>query len=354
MYSEVSDLFLARATDDHDENPLRKPVSRARKATSRVRTRSSPEGLARPVSVRVMLKDGRTIEGRAPREIILDEEQLLVLDGVTRAFDSGMNEILTTPLDAAIARNNIVEIEEIDGQEELVETPEAFRPAAGPTAGSAELDVRLRLTDGRTIEGVADRRELFEAENLVVLTRVVHVYDSEMNEVEPNPLDAALARARIMEIEEVVGPEQQYEAPVTEPVPEASPPPLAVPDVDPPTRSEAAPGPVKTSTRPADLLPRDQLAIGGLRLSAAKRRLREARISLVLFGIAALALAALLLITALGGYSDRSTESSGAPASARGVRELAWHRHAAETPETRLPGLSGGPNLSSAGDKLAI
>jgi hypothetical protein len=303
-----------------------------------------------------MLKDGRTIEGRAPREIILDEEQLLVLEGVTRAFDSGMNEILTTPLDAAIARNNIVEIEEIDGQEELVEMPEAFRPAAGPAAERAELDVRLRLTDGRTVEGVADRRELFEAEDLVVLTRVVHVYDSEMNEVAPNLLDAALARARIMEIEEVVGPEQQYEAPVTGPVPEAAPPPLAVlasPDVDPPTRSEAAPRPVKTSTRPADLLPRDQVAIGALRLSAAKRRLRGARISLALFGLAALALAALLLITALSGNSDRSTKSSGAPASSRGVQELARHRHAAEIPETRLPGLSGGPTFSFAGDKLA-
>lgn len=363
-------------------------MSRVRSAASRVLPRSSRKHQSRALHVSVLLKDGRTVEGYVRREVLLDEDGLLLLSNVTHTFDSDMKEILTTPLDAAIARNQVVDIERVAEEGPTPAAPPVAAPAEESEQALAEdyeLHVRLLLKNGRTVEGLAERNALFDADGLVVLTRVVHAFDSEMKEVRANPLDAAVPRGQIVDIAEVTAarggdsepvavapepePATEPESSALEPVPEPEPgPPAPEPEPEPiPIRTGAGGSP--------DLSPRDDLAVGVLRMRAAQTRVRGAHISLALFALVALALAALLLASALSNNGDQPASATGSPSPAQspvpvpfgGAGEIAFLRNVSGVPQVHLLELAGGspvrlapsdteqqrPDFSSSGHKLA-
>ncbi|HZJ51501.1 MAG TPA: hypothetical protein VFF07_11830 [Actinomycetota bacterium] len=376
-------------------------MSRVRSAASRVLPRSSRKHQSRALHVSVLLKDGRTVEGYVRREVLLDEDRLLLLSNVTHTFDSDMKEILTTPLDAAIARNQVVDIERVAEEGPTPAAPPVAAPAEESEQALAEdyeLHVRLLLKNGRTVEGLAERNALFDADGLVVLTRVVHAFDSEMKEVRANPLDAAVPRGQIVDIAEVTAarggdsepvavapepePATEPESSALEPVPEPEPgPPAPEPEPGPPApEPEPEPIPIRTGAGGArdlspDLSPRDDLAVGVLRMRAAQTRVRGAHISLALFALVALALAALLLASALSNNGDQPASATGSPSPAQspvpvpfgGAGEIAFLRNVSGVPQVHLLELAGGspvrlapsdteqqrPDFSSSGHKLA-
>jgi len=307
--------------------------------------------------VRVLLKDGRTVEGYVRREVLLDEDGLLLLSNVTKTFDSDMKEILTTPLDAAIARNQVVDIEGVAEEERAPAAPPVAAPAAEESeqalAADDQLHVRLLLKNGRTVEGLAERNALFDADGLVVLTRVVHAFDSEMKEVRANPLDAAVPREQIVDIAEVTAAreedsepvavasepespasEPEPESPASEPEPEPSAtepePPAPEPEPEPPA-PEPEPGPIPIRTGaggardlPPDLSPRDDMAVAVLRMRAAQTRVRGTHISLALFALVALALVALLLASVQSNNGDQPASATGSPSPAQSPVPVAF------------------------------
>ena len=382
-------------------------MSRVRSAASRVLLRSPHKYRQRALHVRVLLKDGRTVQGFVRRDVLMDYDGLLLLSTVTHTYDSDMSEMLTTPLDAAIARSQVVDIEEVSDEGPVPAA--APEPALGGAESEQfrgedeELHVRLILKNGRTIEGLTERNALFDADELVVLTRVVHAFDSEMKEVPANPLDAAVPRGQIVEIAEVAGraemasdasePEPSAAEPeqsAPEPEPSAAEPEQSAPEPEPsaaePEQSAAEPEssaaepdtnpiPIRTGGRGArDLSPRDSLAVGVLRMRAAQSRVRGVHIGLALFGLVALALVALLLSTALSNNPDRSPPATSSPAPAEspapatfgGAQEIAFLRDVSGVPQIQLLELSEGspvqlspsdteqqsPDFSSSGDKF--
>ncbi len=374
---------------------VRTPMRRVLSVASRALTRSSKKHRGRALHVRVQLKDGRTVEGYVRRNVLIDEERLLLLTSVTRTFDSDMNEILTTPLDAAIARNQVVDMREVAEEGPASASPPAPDPDVAESEQAStedeELHVRLLLKNGRTVEGIAERNALFDADELVVLTRVVQAFDSAMREVPANPLDAAVPRGQIVEIEKVMtAPAENSEAVVvasesepepSAPEPEVSDPEPEVSDPEPevsdpePEVSDPEPITIRTgSLRARDLSPRDDLAVGVLRMRAAQTRVRGAHISLVLFGLVALALVALLL-SSRSNNADQSASAAGSPSASQspvptpfgGAKEIAFLRDISGVPQVHLLELSGGspaplgpsgieqqrPDFSSDGDKLA-
>ncbi|MDQ3217058.1 MAG: hypothetical protein M3Q18_04260 [Actinomycetota bacterium] len=349
-------------------------MRRVLSVASRALPRSSKKHRGRALHVRVQLKDGRTVEGYVRRNVLIDEEGLLLLTSVTRTFDSDMNEILTTPLDAAIARNQVVDMREVAEEGPASASPPAPDPDVAESEQAStedeELHVRLLLKNGRTVEGIAERNALFDADELVVLTRVVQAFDSAMREVPANPLDAAVPRGQIVEIEKVMtAPAENSEAVVvaSESEPEPSAP---EPEVSDPESITIRTG----SLRARDLSPRDDLAVGVLRMRAAQTRVRGAHISLVLFGLVALALVALLL-SSRSNNADQSASAAGSPSASQspvptpfgGAKEIAFLRDISGVPQVHLLELSGGspaplgpsgieqqrPDFSSDGDKLA-
>ena len=66
--------------------------------------------------------------------------------------------------------------------------------------GAAPLHLRVRLNDGRTVEGFVRSDKLF-GDGLLVLTSVTRTFDSEMNEIVVSPLDASLARTQVADFE---------------------------------------------------------------------------------------------------------------------------------------------------------
>jgi len=324
-------------------------MRRVLSVASRALPRSSKKHRGRALHVRVQLKDGRTVEGYVRRDVLIDEEGLLLLTSVTRTFDSDMNEILTTPLDAAIARNQVVDMREVAEEGPASASPPAPDPDVAESEQAStedeELHVRLLLKNGRTVEGIAERNALFDADELVVLSRVVQAFDSAMREVPANPLDAAVPRGQIVEIEKVMtAPAENSEAVVvaSESEPEPSAP---EPEV-----SEPEPITIRTgSLRARDLSPRDDLAVGVLRMRAAQTRVRGAHISLVLFGLVALALVALLL-SSRSNNADQSASAAGSPSASQspvptpfgGAKEIAFLRDISGVPQVHLLELSGG------------
>ncbi len=375
-------------------------MRRVLSVASRALPRSSKKHRGRALHVRVQLKDGRTVEGYVRRNVLIDEEGLLLLTSVTRTFDSDMNEILTTPLDAAIARNQVVDMREVAEEGPASASPPAPDPDVAESEQAStedeELHVRLLLKNGRTVEGIAERNALFDADELVVLTRVVQAFDSAMREVPANPLDAAVPRGQIVEIEKVMtAPAENSEAVVvaseSEPEPSAPEPEVSEPEPSAPEPEPSAPEPevsdpepevsdpepitIRTgSLRARDLSPRDDLAVGVLRMRAAQTRVRGAHISLVLFGLVALALVALLL-SSRSNNADQSASAAGSPSASQspvptpfgGAKEIAFLRDISGVPQVHLLELSGGspaplapsgieqqrPDFSSDGDKLA-
>ena len=361
-------------------------MRRVLSVASRALPRSSKKHRGRALHVRVQLKDGRTVEGYVRRDVLIDEEGLLLLTSVTRTFDSDMNEILTTPLDAAIARNQVVDMREVAEEGPASASPPAPDPDVAESEQAStedeELHVRLLLKNGRTVEGIAQRNALFDADGLVVLTRVVQAFDSAMREVPANPLDAAVPRGQIVEIEKVMtAPAENSEAVVvaseSEPEPSAPEPEVSEPEPSAPEPEPSAPEPITIRTgslRARDLSPRDDLAVGVLRMRAAQTRVRGAHISLVLFGLVALALVALLL-SSRSNNADQSASAAGSPSASQspvptpfgGAKEIAFLRDISGVPQVHLLELSGGspaplapsgieqqrPDFSSDGDKLA-
>ncbi len=342
-------------------------MSRVRGVASRVRSGSSEKHRARALHVRVLLKDGRTVEGYIRREVLLDDNGLLLMSTVTRTFDSDMEEILTSPLDAAIARSRVVDIEEIIEEGPTPAAPPAAALAAEESQQASPedeaLQLRLLLRNGRTVEGLAERNALFDADGLVVLTRVIAAFDSEMKEVPANPLDAAVPRGQIVEIVEVaaapaavvITPDPESFATAPEPEPEPS---VTEPEPEPePSESEPEfrPVPIRTGVDEARDLPpalsaRDDLAIGILRTSAAQTRVRGAHIGLALFGLVGLALAALLLTSALRNNGDQFVSAPGSPTPRQtsgqaplGVaEEIAFLRDVSGVPQIHHLELGGG------------
>jgi O-antigen ligase len=138
--------------------------------------------------------------------------------------------------------------------------------------------------------------------------------------------------------------------------------------------------PIWATQPPPDLSPRDDLAVTMLRTEGAETQLRLAHVGLALFGFVALALAALLLASALSNDSERSdlsassgpppASSSSSPLSAQqfgDAEEVAFLRDVSGVPQIHLlalPGekpiplaLSGAeqqrPDFSSDGTRLA-
>ncbi|MGI8791391.1 MAG: TolB family protein [Actinomycetota bacterium] len=361
-------------------------MRRVLSVASRALPRSSKKHRGRALHVRVQLKDGRTVEGYVRHNVLIDEEGLLLLTSVTRTFDSDMNEILTTPLDAAIARNQVVDMREVAMEGPASASPPAPDPDVAESeqvsTEDEELHVRLLLKNGRTVEGIAERNALFDADELVVLTRVVQAFDSAMREVPANPLDAAVPRGQIVEIEKVMtAPAENSEAVVvaseSEPEPSAPEPEVSEPEPSAPEPEPSAPEPITIRTgslRARDLSPRDDLAVGVLRMRAAQTRVRGAHISLVVFGLVALALVAFLL-SSRSNNADQSASAAGSPSASQspvptpfgGAKEIAFLRDISGVPQVHLLELSGGspaplapsgvqkqrPDFSSDGDKLA-
>ena len=356
-------------------------MSRVRSVASRVMSRPFQKRRGRELHVRVLLKGGRTVEGYIEREMLIDDDGLLLLSPVTHTFDSNMKETLTTPLDAAIVRSQVVEIEEVlEGRPTTPAAPPAEALAAVESeqdlAEDEQLHVRLLLKNGRTVEGFAERNAPFDVDELVVLTRVVHAFDSEMKEVAANPLDAAVPRGQIVEIAEVVvapkGGSESF-AVASGPEPALEPEPSA-PEAEPgPAASEPEPEP--SALEPEALSPRDDLAVGVRRLRAAQTSVRGAHISLALFGLVAVALLAWLVASALSEDSAQSTSTTGSPVPAQsplpstfgGAQEIAFLRAVSGVPQIHLLELAGGspvqlapsdgeqqrPDFSPSGAKLA-
>lgn len=112
--------------------------------------------------------------------------------------------------------------------------------------------------------------------------------------------------------------------------------------------------PIWATQRPPELSPRDDLAVAMLRTEGAQTQLRLAHVGLALFGFVALALAALLLASALSNDSERSdssassgpppASSSSSPLSAQqfgDAEEVAFLRDVSGVPQIHLLALPG-------------
>jgi Tol biopolymer transport system component len=175
---------------------------------SRVRQEVGRGNGAVPRLVRVQLNDGRAVEGLVGSNGTPDDD-LLMLTRVTRTFGPDMRETVTSPLDAVIARDRVVNVEVVDEsppeavpRHRVLDTPERATSSV-----QRDLVVRLTLVDERRVDVLAH----FNSDGLLVPTSVVRTFDARMNEVDQVPLEAVLSNQNVLEVEVITEEKRQDE-----------------------------------------------------------------------------------------------------------------------------------------------
>jgi hypothetical protein len=161
--------------------------------------------------VRVHLNDGRAVEGLVGPNGTPDDD-LLMLTRVTRTLGPDMRERVTSPLDAVIARDRVVNVEVIDDSPSaaVVRHRNLYGPERAASSLQGDLVVRLILVDERRVDVLAH----FNSDGLLVPTSVVRTFDAGMNEVELAPLEDVLTNENVRKVEVVSEADSRVESPL--------------------------------------------------------------------------------------------------------------------------------------------